>query len=213
MCLFDIYRLGPWRSISHIGPHRIEHGANKLKRDTDEYSARKIKICLWCSTGVPKEIEPSKSNASTGVKHQKTINNPTMCSKANNEGFRDGLLFKPLCLGTSIEHCECERNSVSAAHRCSWFPRYRERRYVGPAARGRRGGCRGGSRTRGSRGGHDWRCFGGRRRLQEIQSVSEEWEQTQKHKFRHCCNIINSSEWMLHSLVAKLSVTSSPKGN
>lgn len=75
--------------------------------------------------------------------------------------------------------CVCkrgrERNSVRSAHRCSWFPWYRERRYVGSAAWGWRGSCRGGSRTRrswGSWGSHGRCCFGGRRHLQEIQRIS-----------------------------------------
>lgn len=70
----------------------------------------------------------------------------------------------------------CARNSVTSAHRCSWLPWYRERRYVGPAAWGWRGSCwgscRGGDGTRGSRGSHGRGSFGSRRRLQEIQRIS-----------------------------------------
>lgn len=65
-----------------------------------------------------------------------------------------------------------ERNSVRSAHWCSWFPWYRERRYVWSAAWGWKGSCWGGGRPRSSRGSHGWGCFGGRRPLQEVQCVS-----------------------------------------
>lgn len=71
--------------------------------------------------------------------------------------------------------CVRRSNHLRSAHWGSWFPRYRERRYVRSAARGWRGSCRCGGRKRGSWGSwgsHGWGRFGDWRRLQEIQRIS-----------------------------------------